>query len=324
MARAHGAGDWFMKRRSFCGVAGAAFLLSSRGKARAADLNRLKVGVISDEISRDFEKALRFLQSYGLRYVEIRYVWDTYITDADSATIAKVRSLLEKYRIQAPLIASPGFKSTLPGTQILPVDPEQYKLFDRPHSEQRPLLENAIARAHELGAEYIRIFSGWRTANPMDHIDLITEEMTKAAELAGQRKMKLALENEHACNVATGTEAGLLLDRVKHPAFGLNWDPGNCFAAGEQPYPDGYARLPKDRIWHTHLKDGVIDPATKRNRWMPVGKGQVDFDGQIRALLDDGFRGMWSLETHYRHPSGDRELATRESLEGLLEKLRRA
>ena len=49
---------------------------------------------------------------------------------------------------------------------------------------------------------------------------------------------------------------------------------------------------------HVHLKDGI-----KKNgkcEGVPVGKGDVDWEGQFRSLAIDGYTGYVSLETHYR------------------------
>ncbi|PYV87983.1 MAG: hypothetical protein DMG05_16390 [Acidobacteria bacterium] len=56
---------------------------------------------------------------------------------------------------------------------------------------------------------------------------------------------------------------------------------------------------------------------------MPVGKGEIDSLGQLRALMNDAFQGTLSLETHYERPDKNKELASRESLQGLLEVVRK-
>lgn len=293
------------------------------GPLRAAKLDRLKVGVITDEISFDLEAALKFLQGYGLRYVEIRKVWgEVWLAEADDATVRKVRELLQEYKMKAETLASPYLKTTLPGATPVNVDRKQLEELKVPYQGQQALLERSIARAHDIGAGYVRIFSFWRAAGPAALFGRIAEHLTRAAETAAQRKMKLVLENEHTCNVATGEEAARMLDMVKHPSLGLNWDPGNALAAGERPFPDAYNRLPKQRVWHMHIKDVRRNPKTGGHRWLPVGKGEVDYRGQFRAMLHDGYQGMFSLETHYEHPSKDKQLATKESLEGLLSVLR--
>src|SRR2546422_4720507 len=49
----------------------------------------------------------------------------------------------------------------------------------------------------------------------------------------------LVLENEPACNTATGAEAAKVLGAVPSPNLMLNWDPGNAAEQDEKPYPDG-------------------------------------------------------------------------------------
>ena len=52
--------------------------------------------------------------------------------------------------------------------------------------------------------------------------------------------------------------------------------------------------------------------------WVRVGDGEFDNLGQIRALLKDGYRGTFTLETHWRDPKG-KMYSSRQSLKGLLE-----
>ena len=115
-----------------------------------------------------------------------------------------------------------------------------------------------------------------------------------------------------------------MLNAVVSPALGLNWDSGNAFDAGETPFPNGYAPIDKKRIWHMHLKDAAIDPKTGRPEWMPIGSGKIDFLGQFRALLSNGYQGTMSLETHYVNAAGDKAESSRESMEGLLKVIREA
>ncbi len=285
----------------------------------AAELNRLKIGVFSDEISMDLEYALRFLQHYGLHYVELRRIWKTYIVEADDATVRQVRELLRKYKMQVPMIASNFYKSVLPGSTVLPsVQKEsQYREFNRPHEAQPALLERSIARAKDVGAPAIRVFAFWRTTDPAGLVPSIAEHLDQAAAVAARKKVKLAVENEAACNVGTAAEAAALFKLARHPNLHMVWDPGNGYMLGEKPYPDGYNLLPRKRICHIHLKDAAPNPKNGRRSWRPIGGGEIDFAGLIAAMRKDGYRGVFSLETHYT-ANGNKEKGTRESLEGLL------
>ena len=110
-----------------------------------------------------------------------------------------------------------------------------------------------------------------------------------AAVKAGARGLTLVLENEYACNTATGAEAARLLAAIPEKALQLTWDPGNAQFRDEVPFPGGYAALPKERIGHVHCKDAVRR-ADGKWEWMAMGRGVIDWAGQFRALKHDGYR----------------------------------
>src|ERR1019366_5135629 len=81
-------------------------------------------------------------------------------------------------------------------------------------------------------------------------------------QLAGQAALHgrtIGLENEHACNIATGAETARVLEAVAHPNLKVVWDPANAYVSGETPYPDGYRRLPVERIGHVYAKDCRVE-----------------------------------------------------------------
>jgi L-ribulose-5-phosphate 3-epimerase len=138
--------------------------------------------------------------------------------------------------------------------------------------------------------------------------DEVAEVIAEAAKRTGAAGLTLGIENEHACNLATGAETRWVLDRVPTPALGVIWDPGNEAVMGSEPFPGGYGQV-RDRVVHVHLKD-----ADEGGNWTEMGTGVIDYAGQFRALVEDGYEGLLSLETHYELPDGGAEKATRESL----------
>jgi sugar phosphate isomerase/epimerase len=126
-----------------------------------------------------------------------------------------------------------------------------------------------------------------------------------------------------ACNTATAAESAKALAAVKNENFMLNWDPGNAAAAGENPFPDGYRLLPKERIGHCHCKDVTKKSDGKGYEWAPVGKGTIDWIGQFTALKRDGYHLTVSLETHWRG-AGTPEESSRQSWAGMKEALHTA
>ena len=69
-----------------------------------------KLGVITDEVSQDFEQALRFAKRHNLDCVELRSAWEKGPFDFDDADIKKIKSLSDQYAIPVLAISSPLFK----------------------------------------------------------------------------------------------------------------------------------------------------------------------------------------------------------------------
>jgi sugar phosphate isomerase/epimerase len=282
------------------------------------------LSVITDEITNDFGRALEVTaKEFGLGLVELREMWGKNIMALDAKEVGEARRLLERYRLRVSAIASPIFKADWPGAPVSKFSPprDQFRAsytFD----QQEELLERGFELAGAFKTDYIRIFDFWRLDDQAPHRAAIDRKLADAAAKAGKRGITLLLENEHACNTATGAESARTLKSISSPHFKLNWDPGNAAARGETPFPDGYGQLPRNRIAYVHCKD-IIRTRDGKTEWMAMGRGIIDYVGQFRALKKDGYRGVLSLETHWRG-AGTPEESTRQSLTGLRELLHRA
>jgi sugar phosphate isomerase/epimerase len=218
-------------------------------------------------------------------------------------------------------IASPVLKCVLPDAP--PLDERfQQDVFGSAYTiaDQPRLIARAIQIAEATGAKFIRVFSYWRTIAPEQCHDRILSALRELADRAGERGLVIGFENEHACNVATGAEAGRILHALDHPALMSIWDPANAFLLGETPFPDGYSKLPPRRVAHVHAKDCVI--TDQKPTWGALGKMGIDWRGQIAALKRDGYAGAISLETHWRGDDGDRLKASLVCGENLRELVR--
>ncbi len=276
----------------------------------------LRVGIFSDEISQDFEYALKVIKELGVRYVELRSMWGKNLMNLSSSELNKVKELIEKYGLKVCLIASPVFKCYLSQKKVTSSKKDTFLMEEKTYSEHLNLLEYSFEIARIFDTNLVRIFSFWKEGDLTDDVlrEIIQrfEEPVKKAEKEG---ITLALENEHACYIGNGKDSKRVLERLPSKNLGLIWDPGNAYFTGENPYPDGY-ELIKDRIVHVHLKDAGKDKEGKPV-WLPIGKGEIDFKGQLKALDNANFQGVVSLETHYVPKNGSKEEGTRESFQGL-------
>ncbi len=290
-------------------------------RARAAERGLLsRLGIITDEISGDFEAALDFISKYSLHNCELRELWHQNIMNALQDSLDRAKNLIEQHHLKVSDIGSPIFKYNLPE---MPAKPEKRDTFRASFTDQdtEELLEKSFKLAQFFGASKVRIFAYWRVDDPEKAYPLVRERLAKAAALAAKNQIVLVLENEHSTNIGTGKELGRILRDVNSPNLRGNWDPGNATMLGEVPFPDGYNEV-RGLIAHTHVKDVKKDHTTGKLRWAPVGAGFIDYREQFKALHADGYNGTVSLETHYRRPDKNAMESTRESLEGLLKVLK--
>ena len=51
----------------------------------------MKLGVITDGISRDLEHALNVMDEYDLKYPEVQYLWDNEVGDHSDEEIERIK-----------------------------------------------------------------------------------------------------------------------------------------------------------------------------------------------------------------------------------------
>ncbi|MGC0772823.1 MAG: sugar phosphate isomerase/epimerase family protein [Candidatus Acidiferrum sp.] len=284
-----------------------------------------RVAVINDEVSQDFGRACEVIsREFGLEWIELREMWNKNILSLDAKEVAEARRILEKYKLRVTDIASPLFKVDWPGAPKSEFSPKGPQFgADFTYAQQDEVLERSLELAKVFHTDRVRCFDFWRLEDQTPYRAAMNERLLAAAAAAGKKGAILLLENEPACNTATGAEAAKLLAEVQSPSFMLNWDPGNAASRGEQAYPDGYALLPKKRIGHCHCKDVAKNPDGRGFEWAAMGRGIIDWTGQFAALKRDGYHLAVSLETHWRG-AGTAEESSRQSWAGMKSDLQKA
>jgi len=175
-----------------------------------------------------------------------------------------------------------------------------------------------IEMTHALGGSYCRVLSGQRRPELTIEegvgfaADCIKECLPQAEKLG----VTLILENHYKDDFWEYPEFAqqmdifcMLVDRIHHPNFGVNYDPSNTFLAGEDPLELLY-RV-SDRVVTMHasdryLKEGTIEDLrkeeggamgyAKRLSHGEIGKGLNDYDAIFKELKRVGFDGWISIE----------------------------
>jgi len=82
-----------------------------RGLSLYLSIGMFKVGVISDEVSQDFEHALRVISELGATHVEIRDLWGKNVYQLSDSELNEVKSLVNKYGLEVSNLDSFIFKT---------------------------------------------------------------------------------------------------------------------------------------------------------------------------------------------------------------------
>jgi L-ribulose-5-phosphate 3-epimerase len=279
----------------------------------------VRLSAITDEISQDLDTALRVCESLGIETVELRTVDGAQLVEHDTATVHRIASALRGGGFGCEVVDTPFLKAAPVGEEV--------------GEAEWATLRRGVELAAELGARTVRVFGGARSgqsaggrssapteppraaaapAAPPPTARWTADALARAVELADGAGVRVALEIEWECAVATRDEAAQVLAAMPADGLGIVWDPGNeARFAGAAPPHDVDATVGQ-RVVHVHVKD--VDG---RGDWTRVGGGLVDWRAELRLLAAHGYEGLLSLETHYQLPDGGLPAATRESAAAL-------
>ena len=187
--------DLYLSRRKFLeaslraspGLVGSLFVAPKVGTLSALPF---KLGIITDEIADDLEKALDFISSYSLHWCELRELWQKNIMNLGQADLERARALIQEHHLQVSDIASPIFKYNLPE---MPAQEEKRDTFRASFTDQdsEHLLQKSFELARFFGTTKVRIFSYWRVGDPSKAYPYVRDRLAKAAEVAGKNGVLL-------------------------------------------------------------------------------------------------------------------------------------
>ena len=222
---------------------------------------------------------------------------------ADPARWAEARRTVEERGLVIPMLCcSPDFSH--PDAEFRRVEIEKEK--------------NWIRMAAALGAGFCRVLSGQRRPELTREqgIELVAQSIEACLPEAERCGVTLIIENHYKDDFWSYPEFAQkmdvfceLVERVRHPRFGVNYDPSNAFLAGDDPLE--LLERVKHRVVTMHASDrsliegtledlrreeGGAEGYAKRLRHGEIGKGLNDYDAIFGTLRAAGFDGWVSIE----------------------------
>ena len=247
----------------------------------------MNLGIVADEIDRDFGKAVAIGKSVGISRYEVRNLVSGRIPVCDAAEIAAI----ERQEVEITAISPGLFKFTEDSASFAREMAEVYpRAAELAHRWRIPGL--IVFGFHKPGATE----ANPRTAGPPP--GRITEWLRAAAERAAADGLVLMIEPEPICWCDTATRTADLIRATATAALRINYDPGNvAWLENRDPLDEFAAAAPW--IANVHVKD--LRPLARGHghpEWVPAGDGMIDYAAHFAALRRIGYSGPISLEPH--------------------------
>ena len=253
----------------------------------------IDIGIVADEIDRDFAQAVATGAALGIRRYEIRNLTTGRFPLCDPAELREVERLAAHERIEITAL-SPGL----------------FKLTDTPEAFHRDIHEiypKAAEWAHRWRLPGLIVFGFHKPGATEENAASLTPEpvpnhvvdwLAEAGERAASDGLLLMIEPEPICWADTSNGAAALIGRAGAAGLRINYDPGNvAWLRQRDPLDEFEAAAPW--IANVHVKDllPMVQGAT-RPRFVPAGEGMIDYRAHFDALRRAGYHGPVSLEPH--------------------------
>jgi len=265
----------------------------------------VRISVVSDEISDDFEEAVELGLRLGVNTYELRWVRPAgtflrrRIGDLADAEALALAAVAERHGAVIGTIA--------PGVFQCPWND------GREVEAQMSRLERSFHIAEMLRARDIVVHSFQPPAGRRNGIcpPGVIDALGLAAARAQGAGLRLLLKNTADCYADTGAHTAAIVQAVHSSALGVSWDPCHAARLGEDATGDGYnwvAPFVRDvRIKDQACRDSLGFEYTV------LAQGGLDWPGQLKALAGDGYRGTVTVGSQLE----PRLLTTMRSLEAL-------
>jgi sugar phosphate isomerase/epimerase len=243
----------------------------------------MKLGIVTDEISLKVEESLGYCNEWGIDRVEIRCLESGRVPYISEEELKKFIELKNKFGIKVTALSPGFFKGKISDTR-------KYK------DELDKHLPNLIKMCETFETNLIIVFGFEKDKDePLSNRNNVVDVFGEIAKRTENYGIKIAVENEPGFWCDTGSRTAEIIRKVNMKNFGSNWDPANAYYEHEESaYPDGYEKI-KDLIFNVHVKDTKVGSLIK---CCPIGEGKIDWNGQIKALLNDKIVEHVTIETH--------------------------
>jgi sugar phosphate isomerase/epimerase len=143
--------------------------------------------------------------------------------------------------------------------------------------------------ARRLGSPLVVITGGMRNEDDPKSLDNGVEFLQELAKrIPEYSEVRLALEPHYNSRLMTLEDFRYVFRHINSPQIGITVDTGHFYSAGVDI--PAFIREFGKKIFNVHLKDH----AGKQS--VPIGEGEIDLKGIVKALDETGYEGALAIE----------------------------
>lgn len=240
--------------------------------------------------SWDWEKKLSMVKELGYDFMELSVDADHKDRlDMSDDEIKELRDI--SWRLGVPLRTI-----ALTANRFFPLGTKD----DKKREDGKTLVKKAIVLAQKLGVRIVQIaaYDEYNEVSDEETGRLFIESMRECVKYAGLAGVMLAFETMDTPYAGTVKLCKRLVDMIGSPWLRIYADTGNIAAQG-LCFADDINNGASD-ILAVHLKDAT--PGISRD--IDFGTGIVDFESDLRALRNAGYRGFFIAEMWWQDDPG--------------------
>jgi sugar phosphate isomerase/epimerase len=253
----------------------------------------MNLGIVADEISRDFRLASQIGIAAGLRRYEIRFLQSGRAPMCDPTELSEIERICDGE-----------------GLEITALSPGLFKWTDSAEKfreEMNEVFPRSVELAKRWNLSALIVFGFCKPGVTEENADLIPSDnppswvidsLAEAGTKAEEVGLRLLIEAEPVCWADTGVATVNLIRQANSSAIGINYDPCNvAWMLRRDPIDEFDVVAPF--IANVHIKDQLYAPlGSGMPTWVVPDKGMIDYRPHFDALKQIGYTGPISLEPH--------------------------
>ena len=254
----------------------------------------MKLGIVADEIDRDFRAAVAAGKKLGINNFEIRFLKSGRAPVCDENELREVKQISDGEGVQITNFSPGLFKYTIDETGF--------------RREMDELFPRVVETAKNWNLASVTIFGFAKTGAKDDDGDLFSSDnpppkifdwFAEVCDKAARENLELLIEPEPISWADTFEATRAIIERGGAHNLKINYDAANTAWQNRADKPEEILNA-VDLIKNVHVKDQKHE---RRGSgfpvWLEIGQGEIDYKRRFEILRANNYEGVISLEPHF-------------------------